>query len=332
MLDRNVRGDDVPAMDEESSLRAAATKGDYGGQDEVDIVAKDGWCLPPTHRLARVGHVFPMHTTAARCEGERWVESKTALPFRMCLADGEDNISRHIAKTGMWEADETTRVDEYLRTAKKGTVVDVQAHLGWYTLLAAARGFRVAAFEPNADLARRLVASVVANGWQERVSVYQALPADADGIAWIRPSPLGTSRTWATPFGWEAGKLPEDVRVRTVRLDDVVDKDASVPLIKFDAEGFLGRFASGAEATLARTALLVAKMAPAMEEANRCSPKRYGEWALGAQLQLCSPDGLCGSAQAMANVIEHMAVDVGADGVDLERLPFLFEYIHFKRA
>lgn len=57
-------------------------------------------------------------------------------------------------------------------------MVDVGAHVGWFTLLAASYGCRVLAFEPQPHAHTFLNASIVLNGFQDRVTLVRYIPQD----------------------------------------------------------------------------------------------------------------------------------------------------------
>ena len=118
--------------------------------------------------------------------------------FRICVfpRDVGDLVSEMIRRDGIWEPLDSQLVDGILAAgalagaAARGgdlgdlghhrhdtfdtpyIVVDVGAHLGWYTLLAAAHGHRVAAFEPLRAQRQRLLESVALNGFEDRVKVF----------------------------------------------------------------------------------------------------------------------------------------------------------------
>ena len=71
--------------------------------------------------------------------------------------------------------DGCSRVDP---SGRPPLVVDVGAHIGWFTLLAASYGCRVLAFEPQPHAHPFLNASVVLNGFQRRVRALRAAVSD----------------------------------------------------------------------------------------------------------------------------------------------------------
>lgn len=145
---------------------------------------------------------------------------------------------------GSYEPEQTRLFEEHVRPGD--TVLDVGAHVGYYTVLSAVlageRG-AVWAFEPNPANARFLRRHAEINGLRQ-VRVTQAAVADANGTA-----RFGFGR------GSGTGHLAADgeVEVRTVRLDDFCAEHGIAPAaVKIDVEGAEGAVLEGARGVLAR--------------------------------------------------------------------------------
>lgn len=131
------------------------------------------------------------------------------------------------------------------------TVLDVGAHTGYYTLLAAAlvgRHGRVWAFEPDPRNARYLRRHIRINGVRTARTEEVAV----------------TDRTGAARFGGGSGsgtgriQVDGGIEVRTVTLDHVCGRhDIRPTLIKLDVEGAEVEALRGAERTLSRARPLV---------------------------------------------------------------------------
>ncbi|CAN5599860.1 hypothetical protein BH23GEM10_BH23GEM10_17630 [soil metagenome] len=130
---------------------------------------------------------------------------------------------------GTYEPEQTRLFGDQLRAG--ATFLDVGAHVGYYTLLAArlvGSGGRVCAFEPNPRNCAFLRRHVAVNGC-DNVRVEEAAAADVNGVAGFD---FGT--------GSGTGHLAAGgaVEVRTLRLDDFCHDHAIVPdAIKIDVEG-----------------------------------------------------------------------------------------------
>jgi FkbM family methyltransferase len=152
------------------------------------------------------------------------------------------------------------------------TVVDVGANLGWFTLLAAARGYRVVAFDVQEGIITKLRQSVSLNGWAHRVHLHRgAVGPDGARIAlsegghnWGGVSVKLTGDRDGTNDGvvrTEAGL--SDGGDAAVSLDTALGPGWALPaapsphervcLLKIDVEGFEPDVLAAAAATLART-------------------------------------------------------------------------------
>lgn len=145
---------------------------------------------------------------------------------------------------GTYEREQTRLFEQHVRPG--ATVLDVGAHVGYYTLLSAVLAGpsgRVHAFEPNpknADFLRRHVRI----NRLDTVRVEQAAVSDHEGTARFD---FGT--------GSGTGHLADRgaLEVRTLRLDDYCAQHALAPAaIKIDVEGAEMSVLQGARETLAR--------------------------------------------------------------------------------
>jgi FkbM family methyltransferase len=109
-----------------------------------------------------------------------WLAATTTqVPFKMCTFDRkvDTQISTWLHKDGVWNGWKKGVVEEMLPTLSHGTpgggtapivgrtlVIDVGANIGFFTLLAATRGYDVIALEPSRDAVIRLLYSLSANG------------------------------------------------------------------------------------------------------------------------------------------------------------------------
>src|SRR3954468_7064612 len=149
--------------------------------------------------------------------------------------------------------------------------VDVGAHVGWFTTLAARMvgpAGRVFAFEPfpaNAALLRR---NVALNGL-ENVRFTQAVVSGAGGTARVGVQP-GSDSGSVTAGERAAERM---VEVEAVTLDESVPDDARIALLKIDVEGFEHHVLDGATATLARTGAVLIELNRSALDANGTSPE-----------------------------------------------------------
>lgn len=87
---------------------------------------------------------------------------------------GDDAISLSLDLQGVWEGIETLLILDILHKGNKQNVVlDFGSHIGWYTILAARAGYKVAAFDTDAENTAVLIHNAEINHVQERVFPYQ---------------------------------------------------------------------------------------------------------------------------------------------------------------
>lgn len=170
-------------------------------------------------------------------------------------------------------------------------VIDVGAHVGYYSLLAAGRAGpegRVLALEPDPRNARFLRAHARLNGCRNLAVVEAALFDRAGWVDFRRGTGSGTGRVAAGG----------DLRVRALRLDDVVAEREIVPaVVKIDVEGAEWKVLSGGRETLRAHRPLVFLSVHSEILAARCGrllqelgySVRSIRGAAGSEL-LCVPD------------------------------------------
>lgn len=149
---------------------------------------------------------------------------------------------------GTYEPEQTRLFREYVKPG--ATLLDVGAHVGYYTLLAAAlvgRSGRVVAFEPNPRNYAFLRRHVAVNGCHH-VEVEDAAVSDENGVAAFEfGTGTGTGRLTGRSVTADGA-----VEVRTVRLDDFCAARSVAPdAIKIDVEGAELNVLRGAERTIA---------------------------------------------------------------------------------
>jgi FkbM family methyltransferase len=111
-------------------------------------------------------------------------------------------------------------------------VVDIGANIGAFSMLAAARGAHVVAYEPHPDTFRDLAANMAR--WEAECH-QAAVTRDAEGEL---PLFIHRRHTRATLSSFDVvdhGQLEESVLVPTVRLRDVLAEPCD--LVKIDCEG-----------------------------------------------------------------------------------------------
>jgi FkbM family methyltransferase len=231
------------------------------------------------------------------------------------------DIAPHLMLSGTWETDELRVFARQIRPGE--LVLDLGAHLGVYTLIAAeATGptGRVHAFEPNPRMAGLLRRSLAVNGFAGFTSLHLLAAGAAEGVSTLLVTP-----------DWEGGgfldrALPsvaprEDGRqaltVRVVALDALLaDPALRLGVAKLDIEGMEGQALRGMQGLLARSpeARLLLEWAPAMlagqgmpgpEVVALLSGLGFRFWSIapGARLAPLPPGDLAGLTEGIRNVV-----------------------------
>ncbi len=136
----------------------------------------------------------------------------------------------------------------FRRLLKPGmTFVDVGAHIGWYSLIAACavgENGRVYAFEPDPSNFDLLKKNIVVNDYEGRAILVRKAVSETAGVVSLFPGKddSGGSSLYATP-----GAGTRSVEVETITLDDFFAKQnwPKVDLMKMDIEGAESRALRG---------------------------------------------------------------------------------------
>ena len=138
------------------------------------------------------------------------------------------------------------------------TVWDVGANVGAFSLLQAARGAQVVAFEPNPECFRRLTSAIGANRFEDRVTAINVAIGEAAGSA--RLAVPGRSTLLASIVNdWSNRTDVVVVPIAVECLDNVLERTRTVriDLLKIDAEGAEASILKGGPHTLRRSARVV---------------------------------------------------------------------------
>ena len=155
---------------------------------------------------------------------------------------GDDWVSNQVYWHGaLGYEPETSRVF-YRLAARARTTVDVGAHVGYYSLLAAHANPRatIFAFEPLQAVHERLVRNARLNGVTNITCVAAAAGRENGTAPFFHVSSLATP--CSSSLSYDVVKHNDDITsstVRVVRLDDFLDEHgvSDVDLVKLDTEG-----------------------------------------------------------------------------------------------
>ncbi|CAN8061629.1 unnamed protein product [Agarophyton chilense] len=133
---------------------------------------------------------------------------------------------------------------------REQVVIDVGCNRGWYSLMAAAYGHRVYAFDPQPHCRTLLSASVLVNGFHDLVAYKHAFVTDKSGetmqvrrrTGCMGGFPNNNHAGYADKFRKPLDRFPganDTVTVEGISLDDLFDAERhDVVLLKMDVEGF----------------------------------------------------------------------------------------------
>lgn len=135
--------------------------------------------LDPSVILYHMGY-YP-YTIENMTAGIRKIEPAEASPlgtrygFRMLVQPGDEVVGRDIQAQGAWDIEATEALAPLIRPGD--TFLDVGAHIGWFSMVAASRGARVIAVEPVPEHAALVRKNAEINGYAVDVRVRAAVGA-----------------------------------------------------------------------------------------------------------------------------------------------------------
>lgn len=168
------------------------------------------------------------------------------VPVRMYLPSRCEGVTPRIRETRTWEPGTTQWVLQQIR--RGDTFVDVGAHVGYYTLIAArvvGDEGRVFAFEPDPDNFALLRRNVTLNGFRNVVLEQRAVTAHPGSRRLYRsPKNTGDHRLAA------GGEERQSIQVGAVKLDGYLRGAGRVDFVKIDTQGAEAEVVAGMRETL----------------------------------------------------------------------------------
>lgn len=202
------------------------------------------------------------------------------------FVDSKDHAVSGAVMDKCYEPHVTAVLERELRP--DSVLVDVGASIGWFALLAAARAPRgkVIAFEPGHDNVQLIYRSVAANGF-DNVVVYPFAATD-------RRRYLQLALSAAYGFVHDVDDRSDDTVVQGVTVDEIVEREPRVDIIKIDIEGHEPFALRGMQQTIARHhPLLLTEFHPKlMRDHAGCDPGEYlgTLFAHGYDLSVVTPE------------------------------------------
>lgn len=228
--------------------------------------------------------------------GEHRMLTKTRFGQLIFVDTRDVSISPHIIMSGDWEPWVTNALERMFWAGE--TFIDVGANCGWYSLLAASRGMKVMAFEPNPSLCTLMSQTAAVNGlvplWQILDCPLSSVSGEEVTLA-LDPHNQGGAHL-------VDGKGPQGTQV-TSCLDDQLPPGTKVDVIKIDVEGYEHKVLLGGQRVMSENNELM------LAVEHHAGDRKMIEWLQGLGFELgrfahegkivgCSVDEACDLADA----------------------------------
>jgi FkbM family methyltransferase len=209
-------------------------------------------------------------------------------------ARSDDPVGAEMRRAGAYETHVSAQV---LRLLEPGSVfVDVGASIGYFTILAAravGREGKVVACEPGPQNHTVLLLNTVVNK-VDNVLIVPCAISDASSVVTYRR--LGGGNGAIADFDGAPESIETADLVQARRLDDILEAEPRVDVIKIDVEGAEGRVIAGATQTLRRhgPALVFEFSPPGLQAVSGVTGGDFlsGLAALGYQFRVLGSDDL----------------------------------------
>lgn len=224
--------------------------------------------LAPSTFQAHLPYLDVLSVTAAPF-APVWMDVQSGVRMRL---DPNDLVSRVILETGSWEPESTAALLSKLGPGS--TFIDVGAHIGYYSLMAAAavgpQG-RVIAVEPNPETLSYLNENV-RESKATSIKVWPVACAEEESTLQLYLAPSGNTgeTSLSKANASQEGQSTVSYPVRARPLDAIATETniGRVDVIKIDVEGAELKVLKGAVRTLAQyRPLLIIEMVPHQLEA-----------------------------------------------------------------
>lgn len=204
--------------------------------------------------------------------------------FRMAVVPEWNPINKTIATHRYYEPHVAVHVKNLLKPNM--VFVDIGANIGYYALLAASRGAKVYAFEPNTRNIWLLGQSARDNGFD--IMIFPYALADAERLVIYNPL-RGNGQLTELPTS-----LPSEAQqiLRSMTLDGVLE-GVRPDMVKIDVEGAEGLVFQGAQHTLDSRPIVISEFTThTLPAISRVSPEEYLDEFVrrGYSLHVCEMD------------------------------------------
>ncbi len=209
--------------------------------------------------------------------------------FPMYVYSDKDEVSASILRYGEWEGESTNiffgAVDHYVRSKsirdrKSLTFLDIGAHVGWYALGMAAKGFRVIGFEPMKENLYVLRKSICLNPSMDITIIDQALGEQRETCRlYAHKENLGDPALYCgNNFATNADYVQVGL-VEIYQLDQFAELMGNVVAVKMDIEGFEHKAVRGGRKVLLdmHIPIIMTEFCPLMMRSQGGNPREFLE-------------------------------------------------------
>lgn len=206
--------------------------------------------------LLRKLYAIPPLAGPLRWFSFRLMPSRETRPLRIRSGPGKGLVFNLNPRweTKIWEGSYEETAQEYFQTQlRSGSVFyDVGANFGFYSLLAARRGARVFAFEPDVQNAESLECHARLNSLEVGIDIIRAAVYSSSGSINLEPASCerghGNAHVDVVKHASHFG-----VQVPCTTLDDFAREHAAPNVVKIDVEGAESEVLKGAERIFAES-------------------------------------------------------------------------------
>ncbi len=198
----------------------------------------------------------------------------------------DDKDSLQLAKNGIYNYEQTQLIKKLVK--KKHIVLDIGAHIGYFTLIMAKQAKQVHAFEPEASNFQILKKNVEVNK-QSNVKLHNVAVAETEGKTILHLCEMNGGMHRIYPSHWCKGGTSN---VQTVRIDDIIQE---ADFIKMDIEGAeLGALKGMTQLLKKCDITLIMEFLPSSIEEYGAKPRNIYDFltSLGYDMKLSLKDSL----------------------------------------
>lgn len=187
------------------------------------------------------------------------VEKRLGLLF---LVDRENAVDRHLLLRGRWEQEQIDLLTSMARGAitdgRRLVFLDIGSHGALYSMLMVREGIfdDVIALEPHPENLAQLNSNLLLNNMLAKVRVFDVAASDKAGETVFNVA-IDANRGGSRIDDEGDIAVSHQIKVRTARLDDLVDTSGAVLVVKIDVEGHELQVLAGMPTLLSKNACIM---------------------------------------------------------------------------